>query len=155
MFVNLAHRVRSMLPCISGLVLGSLGVAVPVSAGEFVVVAGAREFKPAILYVAPGDSVQFSKMISHNSVSVPELIPDGAENWSSPLGENISLSMEVPGIYAYVCQPHIGFGMVGLIVVGGISPEDIVEYKQRAKDTLRGPYRRLLGKINQLEPVMK
>lgn len=123
------------------------------SAADHVIKAGSRAFEPATIYVAEGDKVHFSNMNSHNSVSVEGLIPEGATAWSGKLGENIAPHLEKAGIYSYVCQPHIGFGMVGVIVVGDVSAEDIAAYKQKAMDTLQGPFRRLIGKINKIKPT--
>jgi pseudoazurin len=124
-----------------------------VSAEAHVIEAGARAFKTATLYVAEGDSVKFSKMASHNSQSVEGLIPEGATPWVGKLGENVAPALEKPGIYSYVCMPHIGFGMVGVIIVGDVTAEDIAAYKKKAMDTLEGPFRRLLGKINKIKPT--
>ncbi len=132
------------------MVLASLSTA---TADSHIIKASARAFEPAIIYTAPGDSVKFTKMVSHNAVSVEGLIPEGAEHWSGKMGEDIVVNLEMPGIYAYVCVPHIGFGMVGLIVVGDISADTIAAYKQKAMEVLKGPYRRLLGKINKLKPT--
>ncbi len=123
------------------------------NAAEHTIKAGPRAFEDAIIYVAVGDKVQFSNMNSHNSVSVDGLIPEGATPWAGALGENVAPLLEKQGIYAYVCQPHIGFGMVGVIVVGDVSADDIAAYKQKAIDTLEGPFRRLLGKINKVKPT--
>lgn len=125
-----------------------------VSAADHVIKAGPRAFENAILYVAEGDKVAFSNMNSHNSQSVEGLIPEGATPWAGAMGDNISLTMEKSGIYSYVCLPHIGFGMVGVIVVGDVSADDIAAYKQTAMDTLEGPFRRLLGKINKVKPTI-
>lgn len=123
------------------------------SAAEHIIKAGARAFETPILYVAEGDEVHFSNMNSHNSASVEGMIPDGATAWIGKLGENVAPALEKAGIYSYVCQPHIGFGMVGVIIVGDVSAEDIAAYKQQAIDTLEGPLRRLLGKINKIKPT--
>tara|TARA_R110000782_G_scaffold260091_2_gene351241 strand:- start:1963 stop:2403 length:441 start_codon:yes stop_codon:yes gene_type:complete len=133
---------------VSAILLPSL-----VSAADHVIKAGARAFETPILYVAEGDKVKFSNMNSHNSVSVEGMIPDGATAWVGGMGENIAPALEKAGIYSYVCQPHIGFGMVGVIVVGDISADDIAAYKQKAIDSLEGPERRLLGKINKIKPT--
>lgn len=124
------------------------------SAADHVIKAGPRAFENAILYVAEGDKVAFSNMNSHNSQSVEGLIPEGATPWVGAMGDNVSLTMEKPGIYSYVCLPHIGFGMVGVIVVGDVSADDIAAYKKTAMDTLEGPFRRLLGKINKVKPTI-
>lgn len=123
------------------------------SAADHVIKAGSRAFEPATIYIAEGDNVVFSNMNSHNSVSVEGLIPEGATAWAGALGENVAPDVSKPGIYSYVCMPHIGFGMVGVIVVGDVSAEDIAAYKQKAMDTLEGPFRRLIGKINKLKPT--
>ncbi len=122
-----------------------------VTAAEHVIKAGPRAFEPPIIYIAEGDKVMFSKMVSHNSVSIDGMIPEGATAWAGKLGENINLTLEKPGIYAYVCVPHIGFGMLGIIVVGDINADEVAAYKQHAIDTLEGPYRRLLGLVNKLK----
>ena len=124
------------------------------SAADHVIKAGPRAFETPILYVAEGDHVQFSNMNSHNSASVEGLIPDGATAWAGSMGENVAPKLEKAGIYSYVCVPHIGFGMVGVIVVGDVSADDIAAYKQKAIDTLEGPFRRLLGKINKIKPTI-
>jgi len=124
-----------------------------VYAADHVIKAGARAFETPILYVAEGDKVKFSNMNSHNSQSVEGLIPEGATAWVGAMGANVAPALEKPGIYSYVCLPHIGFGMVGVIVVGDISADDIAAYKQKAIDTLEGPFRRLIGKINKIKPT--
>jgi pseudoazurin len=124
-----------------------------VNAADHVIKAGPRAFETPIIYTAVGDKVIFSNMASHNSASVDGMIPEGATAWVGKLGENISPALEKPGIYSYVCQPHIGFGMVGVIVVGDITADDLAAYKQQAIDTLKGPMRRLLGKINKIKPT--
>lgn len=131
----------------------ALSVSAVASAADHKIKAGARAFETPILYVAAGDNVGFTNMNSHNSVSVEGLIPDGATAWRGGMGENLGLTLDVPGIYSYVCEPHIGFGMVGVIVVGDVSQEDIDAYKAKAMEVLQGPYRRLLGKINKIKPT--
>jgi len=107
--------------------------------------AEARIFKPDIIYINPGDTVGWTNMTSHNTVSVDGLIPEGATPWAGKLGENLQITLDVEGIYAYVCQPHIGFGMVGVIVVG--QPDNLDEVKQYATENLKGAYRRIIGKL--------
>ena len=126
-----------------------------VNAEEHVVNAAAREFKPAIIYIQPGDSVKFINMTSHNSVTY--LIPEGGTGWGEK-GKLASSSLITPalnteGIYGYVCEPHIGFGMVGVVVVGAVSADEIAAMKERAMTELEGPFKRLIGKIINLKPT--
>jgi pseudoazurin len=111
--------------------------------------AEARRFVPDVLYVKPGDTVQFTNMTSHNSVSQEGLIPDGATSWRGQLGENLNLTLDKEGVYAYVCEPHIGFGMVGVIVVG--QPVNLEQALAHADKNLQGPFRRLIGTLKKVQ----
>lgn len=74
-------------------------------------------FEPAVLRVEPGDTIHFiATDKGHNSASL--VIPEGAEAWNGKLSQDVSVTLEVPGLYSYKCTPHLGLGMVGLIAVG-------------------------------------
>ena len=46
--------------------------------------------------------------------------PDGASlPKKSKLSKNTSITFDTPGLYLYKCTPHVGMGMIGLVVVGG------------------------------------
>ena len=46
--------------------------------------------------------------------------PDGAElPKKSKLSKNFSMKFDKAGIYIYKCSPHVGMGMIGIVVVGG------------------------------------
>ena len=124
-----------------------------VNAEEHVVNAAAREFKPAIIYVQPGDTVKFINMTSHNAVTY--LVPEGGVNFGEK-GKMAGATLVTPpletnGIFGYVCEPHIGFGMVGVIVVGDVSADQKAATKERAMAELQGPFKRLIGKINKVK----
>lgn len=73
-------------------------------------------FEPAVLRAEPGDTIHFvATDKGHNSTSL--VIPEGAEPWNGKLSQDISVTLEVPGLYSYKCTPHLGLGMVGLIAV--------------------------------------
>ena len=109
--------------------------------------AEARRFVSDIVYIQPGDSVAWINMTSHNSVSIEGMIPEGAGAWRSDMGDNYQLTLNIEGVYAYVCEPHLGFGMVGLIVVG--EPVNLKKVREVSLK-LQGPYRRILGKLRKL-----
>ena len=143
-------KVRNMV-----FALSMLTFAIPniVNAEEHVVNAAAREFKPAIVYVQPGDTVKFINMTSHNAVTY--LVPDGGVNFGEK-GKMAGATMVTPpletnGIFGYVCEPHIGFGMVGVIVVGDVSADQKAASKEKAMAELQGPFKRLIGKINKIK----
>jgi len=95
-------------------------------------------FSPNILKIQPGDTVTFTPADKgHNSVSIDGMMPEGAEPWKGKTSREISVTLDVPGIYGYKCQPHYGVGMVGLILVEGEGMADNLEtakgIKQRGK----------------------
>lgn len=96
-------------------------------------------FEPAIVRAEPGDTIHFvATDKGHNSAAVA--VPEGAEKWNGKLSQDISVTVDVPGLYSYKCTPHFGLGMVGLIVVGDPSGNlDAVEsarYSGKAKATM-------------------
>ena len=118
------------------------------AAQTYTINAEARVFNPDIVYIQPGDTVQWINMTSHTSTSIDGLIPAGATPWQSKLGENLQVTLTVEGVYGYYCQPHIGFGMMGVIVVG--KPGNLEEVKATADKTLQGPFRSIIGKLNKV-----
>lgn len=127
-------------------------VAGAVAAADHKINAEARVYKPDILYVEPGDTINFTNMTSHNAVSY--IVPDGGtafgEKGKLP-GGSFSVTVDKEGIYGFVCEPHIGFGMVGVIAVGTITQEMKDAAMKDAMDNLEGPFRRLIGKIKKIE----
>ncbi|WP_371170260.1 pseudoazurin [Aliiroseovarius sp. 2305UL8-7] len=76
-------------------------------------------FTPALLYVSIGDTVRFVNVSgSHNTESIPGMIPDGVAPWKSRMRKTFDLIIEKEGVYGYKCTPHYSKGMVGLIVAG-------------------------------------
>ncbi len=76
-------------------------------------------FSPDFLRIKPGDSVTFKAVDKgHDAVSIRGDIPAGAKPFRVPMNKTKTITFTVPGVYAYKCQPHQSFGMVGMIVVG-------------------------------------
>lgn len=79
----------------------------------------AMVFEPLVVRAAPGDTIVFTPTDkSHNSVSMKEGIPAGAQPWSGKINEKISVTVSEPGVYLYQCSPHVSMGMIGAVVVG-------------------------------------
>ena len=136
------------------LLLGILPFVMPdISfAAEVTVNAQTRIFKADIVYIQPGDTVRWTNMTSHNAVTY--IVPDGAEGFGEKgklPGGSFSATLDKEGIYGYVCEPHIGFGMVGVVVVGNVTQEMIDAALKQAIETLEGPFRRLLGKLKKVK----
>lgn len=98
-------------------------------------------FDPPVLQVQPGTTVLFKATDrGHNSEANKDMIPDGVADWKGPIGRDIEIAFETPGIYGYHCTPHQSAGMVGLILVGDITQADIAaarEVRQRGKAKAR------------------
>ncbi len=91
-------------------------------------------FSPLIHVIEPGDTVKFLPTDKgHNTVSIKGMLPEGVEPWKSKINQEFDLTLEKPGVYGYVCQPHATMGMVGLIIVKGEGMTDNLEAAKAAK----------------------
>lgn len=80
---------------------------------------GAMVFEPALVNVAVGDTVTFLPTDKgHNAETMKGLLPEGAEPFKGEMGKEVVVTFTAPGAYGIVCAPHLGMGMVGLVVVG-------------------------------------
>lgn len=76
-------------------------------------------FKPGLIQVNKGDTVKWvATQSGHNVAFVQGAVPTGVALFSSPMGKDASFKFDKPGVYLYKCTPHVGMGMVGLVVVG-------------------------------------
>ncbi|MBT8415861.1 MAG: pseudoazurin [Silicimonas sp.] len=83
-------------------------------------------FHPPVLKVAPGDTVRFAATDrGHNSASNSDMMPEGAEEWTGKINEEVEITFDVPGVYGYHCVPHRSAGMVGLILVGDVTEDQL------------------------------
>jgi pseudoazurin len=79
----------------------------------------AMVFEPALVKVAPGDTVRFvSTDKGHNAESIKGMLPDGAAPFVGKNGEDVAIKFDQEGIYGVKCLPHYGMGMVAMVVVG-------------------------------------
>lgn len=123
----------------------SLLIVGPVLA-DVTVTARATSYDPAVVFIQPGETVVWTNMAGHDSVTIDGLVPDGASSWNIPMGQNGSATLDVEGVYVYKCTPHYAMGMAGVVVVG--EPKNFEQIKADAT----GMARRVL---NQAESAMK
>lgn len=98
---------------------------------------GMMQYDPQLLKIAPGDRVHFvAADQGHNVQSVEGMIPEGAKPFSADIGQNLTVTFTVPGVYGYRCMPHGTLGMVGLIVVG--NPVNEAQAKAAAMPGMAG-----------------
>jgi len=85
-------------------------------------------YLPQLIRIAPGDSVNFvATHKGHNAVSIDGMLPPNAEAIRVPFNKTATLSLTEPGIYGVKCTPHVGLGMVALIVVGTPTDTDAIK----------------------------
>ena len=93
---------------------------------------GRMVFEPALLRVAPGDTVVFKAVDrGHNAETIRGMLPKGAEAFKGRMSKDLSVTFTTEGVYGYKCMPHYAMGMVGLIVVG--DPSANIETAAAAK----------------------
>lgn len=74
--------------------------------------------------------------------------PDGAElPKKSKNSKEVSMTFEVPGIYYYLCTPHKGMGMIGLVVVGDDTSNKDAIAKAKALGKSKKKLKALLGQL--------
>lgn len=94
---------------------------------------GLMVFEPSVLSIQQGDTVLFEATdVSHNSASIPGMIPQGATPWTGAMNQNIKVTFDQEGVYVYQCTPHSMMAMVGVIKVG--SPSNLEIIKGKAED---------------------
>ena len=113
---------------------------------------GAMIFEPAVIKVSKGDTIHFKATnVSHNSETLPGMIPSGAEGWMGALNQDISVTIDSEGVYVYQCNPHAMLAMVGVIQVGeAVNLADVKAAAQSMKSTFVSNSDRLDGYLAQL-----
>ena len=80
---------------------------------------GVMVFEPGLTKVAKGDTITFVPTDkSHNAETIKDLLPEGAKPFKGKMNEAVKVTFDVEGAYAIKCAPHLGMGMVALVVVG-------------------------------------
>ena len=109
--------------------------------------AGMMVFEPALVTIAPGDSVKFvATDKSHNAETIKGMIPDGAKPFAGKMNEDVTVTFDQAGVYGVKCMPHYGMGMVSLIVVGKPGNEETaraVVHAGKAKTVFAGLFDKL------------
>ena len=104
-------------------------------------------YSEELVHVDAGDIVKWlptSKGHNVEIVAAPEgfEIPKKSKN-----GKEVSIEFTVPGIYYYWCTPHIGMGMIGLIVVDGDTSNKDAIAKAKALGKSKKKLKALLGDL--------
>lgn len=143
-------KTRLSLLAASFLCLGAAALPAHAATHEVKMLNGANgtmHFDPAMLTVAPGDTVRFLPTSpSHNAEAIKGMLPDGVEPFVGKMNEEISVTFDQPGLYGFKCKPHYAMGMVGVIIVGdpvNAETAKAVNHPGKAKELLTS----LLAKV--------
>ncbi len=103
---------------------------------------GTMVFEPALLKIAPGDSVTFLSVDKiHNAETIPGMLPSGATPFKGKMSQSLTVQFPKQGVYGYKCLPHYAMGMVGVVIVGTAANLDAaktVSQSGRAKQVMAG-----------------
>jgi len=116
----------------------------PADSQVHIVTAQGLKYAPLVIVIAPGDTVAWENMSSHDTQAMEGLVPEGSEMWHSAMGDNFQRTFNQQGIYIYKCTPHFGAGMGGVIIVG--KPVNLEAIKAA---TVKGAAKRLVKKAIQ------
>lgn len=76
-------------------------------------------FKPGLVKVNKGDTVKWvATSPGHNVAFIQGGVPAGVALFTSGFTKEVKYKFDKPGLYLYKCTPHMGMGMVGLVLVG-------------------------------------
>lgn len=109
-------------------------------------------FKPMYLKVQAGDSITFKPVHKTHFVKLMTA-PAGVSKFTSKEDEEYTVTFDQPGMYFYVCPPHMMMAMIGAIQVGeGEAVQAQVPAAVKAVNNLRG---RMLTNGERADEIIK
>ena len=96
-------------------------------------------FDPPLTKIAVGDTVHFvEKDQGHNAQTIPGMIPDGATPINGQIGQDVTVTFTVPGVYGVRCIPHFSDGD-GWAGGGWRRPGRPISMRPRRRTSRRSP----------------
>lgn len=145
----MTYLTRTLLTLAAGLCL-----SLPASAAEHVIRmlnigsdGTTMVFEPAFVHAQAGDSVRFEPTNSGHYVR-SLTTPDGVTPWNSAEDQPFTVTLQQPGLYFYICPPHLMMGMIGLIQVG-----EAVN-KQAASDRMLAQKGRMYSNSQRIDELL-
>ena len=96
----------------------TLGAASPAMAFNWTMDVVDYEFRPETRAIAVGDSVTWTFSAADHTATSLDGQPESWDSRLRPAGDTFQHVFTKPGRYQFVCLPHEGFGMRGVIKVG-------------------------------------
>ena len=94
---------------------------------------GDHRFDPDTLEIDPGTAVEFVWESSGHNIAVTDQPEEGGWEGVADVaddGHTHEHTFEVDGRYEYICEPHAGGGMEGVILVGDVDETDDTEEEE-------------------------
>lgn len=86
----------------------------------------AMVFEPASVKAAVGDTITFVPTDKgHDAAYMKDMVPEGVELAKGKMNEAFKVTVDKEGAYVVKCTPHLGMGMVALVVVGEGAPVNL------------------------------
>lgn len=100
-------------------------------------------FDPSFVLAASGDCIKFIPTSKgHNAETIKGMIPKGAKKFKSIINKELTVKLEIEGLYGIKCKPHYQMGMIALIQVGEVSENALskaakVKHRGKAKERFK------------------
>ena len=99
-------------------------------------------YSQKIVNIEVGDSVLWRATTKGHNVEFVEM-PEGVKKFKSKISKDAEYKFEIPGIYLYICTPHIAMGMIGLVVVG----DDLSNLDNIKKAKMKGKSKKVFKEL--------
>ena len=98
-------------------------------------------FSQEVVKIEVGDTVTWLPTTKGHNVEM--ISSPNKMKFKSKNGKEAKITFDTPGIYYYLCTPHKGMGMIGLVVVGN----DLSNMDEVASAKARGKSKKKLKKL--------
>ena len=102
-------------------------------------------YSQEIVEIAVGSTVTWVSTDKGHNVEMKASPND--MKFKSKNGKEASITFDTPGIYYYWCTPHKGQGMIGLVVVGGDTSNEMQVAKAKAVGKSKKKLKSLLAQL--------
>ena len=98
-------------------------------------------FSQEVVKIKVGDTITWLPTTKGHNVEM--ISSPNKMKFKSKNGKEAKITFDTPGIYYYLCTPHKGMGMIGLVVVG----DDLSNMDEVASAKARGKSKKKLKKL--------
>ncbi|WP_313616846.1 pseudoazurin [Agrobacterium sp.] len=86
----------------------------------------AMVFEPAAVKANVGDVIVFVPVDKgHDAAAVKGMIPEGSDEFKGKMNQTLKVTIDKEGAFVVKCTPHLGMGMIALVVAGEGAPVNL------------------------------